>query len=312
MNLIPKQYETPDDYWRLREFFRALRVADLRPSGTWDVCSFDYWRWHTLENVWERTPQELRFWENSEGEIEAALVYGDPGVCHPMADPKTVTKTLLHEMLEIAESEFLMTLDDGRRVLFPWADVGDALLSAVLQARGYGHHSGGHATQYHGWRGLQTALLPAECPEGYRLRSMGDSDEYPSRSLASWRVFHPGEPDEGADPTGAWYRNIQRAPTYRRDLDVIAVAEESGDIVAFSTCYFDDVIRTGDIVLSGAAPPHPTVDLERAVVVETLHRLHRLGAVGAYLAWFESEPGSVYESAGFEALAVSRAWRKFF
>ena len=141
---------------------------------------------------------------------------------------------------------------------------------------------------------------------------MGDTDEHPSRSLASWRVFHPGEPDEGADPDGAWYANIQRAPLYRRDLDVVAVAKETGDIVAFSTCYFDDVLRTGNIVLAGAAEPHPHEELERAVVMETLSRLHHFGAVGCYLCWFESEPGSVYQSAGFEVKAVSRAWRKCF
>jgi len=311
MNLICKQYETPDDYWRMREFFRALHIADPRPSGTWDVCTFDYWRWHTLENVWERPPEELRYWETADGAIAAVLVYGDPGVCHPMADPEVATEELLGEMLERAESEFLWTLDDGRQVLFPWADVGDGMLSAVLEARGCELHSGGHATQYHGWRSLQEAPTPTEIPEGYILRTMGDSDEHPLRSLASWRVFHSGEPDEGADLTGAWYGNVKRAPTYRRDLDVVAVAEESGDIVAFSTCYFDDVARTGNIVLAGDARPHLQEKLERAVVVETLSRLHHLGAVGAYLSWFESEPGSIYESAGFEAQAVSRAWRKF-
>ncbi len=261
----------------------------------------------------ERPPQhELRYWETSEGRIAAVLVHGDPGVCHPMADPKAVTEDLLHEMLEIAESEFLTKLDDGRQVLFPWADVDDELLNSVLDARGYELHSGGHATEYHGWQCLRDTPTPAELPEGCILRSMGDADEHPSRSLASWRVFHAGEPDEGADPNGAWYRNIQRPPLYRRDFDVVAVAEGSGDIVAFSTCYFDDVLRTGNIVLAGAAQPHPQEALELAVVVETLSRLHHLGAVGTYLSWYESEPGSVYESAGFTDQVVARAWRKFF
>jgi mycothiol synthase len=312
MTFIHKQYESPDDYWRIREFFRSLRAADPRPSVNWDVCDFDYWRWHTLENVWERDPQELQYWEHSDGQLAAVLVYGDPGVCHPMADPKTVTADLLHEMLGIAESEFVTALDDGRRVLFPWAQKDDALLNSVLEARGYEHGSGGHSTAYHGWRDLQEAPASSEIPAGYALSSMGDADEYPSRSLASWRVFHPGEPDEGADPTGLWYRNIQRAPLYRRDLDVVAIEEKSRDIIAFSTCYFDDVSRTGTILLSGAAQPHPEEELERAVVIETLRRLHWLGAIGCYLSWFESDPGNVYESAGFQAKAVSRAWKKLF
>lgn len=311
MNFTRKQYETPDDYWRIREFFRMLRAANLRPSGNWDVCDFDYWRWHTLENVWERSPDELRYWEAVDGQVAAVLVYGDPGVCHPMADPKAVTEDLLHEMLGIAESEFLTKLNDGRQVLFPWADVDDVLLNTVLEARGYEHHSSGHATQYHGWQSLRDAPTPAELPEGYILRSMGDTDEHPSRSLASWRAFHPGEPDEGADPEGAWYRNIQRAPLYRRDLDVVAVEERSGDIVAFSTCYFDDVLRTGNIVLVGTAPPHQRKGLGKAAVTETLRRLYWLGAVGAYVSWYEPEPGALYRSCGFTDQEIGRAWRKY-
>jgi len=312
MDFIGRQYKTDDDYWRIRAFFRNLRAEDLRPSVTWNVADFDYWRWHTLENVWERDPHELAYWEDQRGEIIAVLVYGDPGVCHPMAAPKAVTAELLHAMLEKAESEFPWHLDDGRGVLFPWSQTDDVLLNTVLETRGYELGVGGHAREYHGWCALKRTPLGAKTRRGYSLRSMGELDDLPSRSLASWRVHHPGEPDEGADPKGAWYQNVQRAPLYRRDLDVVAVDDSSGHIVAFSTCYFDDVTRTGTILLTGAAQPHPVEDLERAVIAETLRRLHWLGAIGAYLSWFESGPGAVYESAGFEVGAISHAWRKFF
>ncbi len=248
MNLIRKHYETSDDYWRMREFFRTLRAAAPHPSGNWDVGNFDYWRWHGLENVVERPPHELRYWETPTGRIAAVLVQGDPGVCHPMADPEGATEDLFSDMLDVAESEFLTRLSDGRQGLFVWADVDNAPLNSVLEARRYEHHSSDHATEYHGRQSLLEEPPTAKIPEGYIVRSMGDADEHPSRSLASWRAFHPGEPDEGADPKGAWYRSVKRAPTYRRDLDVVAVAEEIGAIVSFSTCYFDDVLRTGTVV----------------------------------------------------------------
>ena len=311
MTLKCKQYETPDDYWRVREFFRTLRAADPRPSEKWHVGDFDHWRWHYLENVVERPPHELRYWEAPDGQIGAVLVQGDPGVCHPMADPKVVTESLLTEMLEIAESEFTMTLRDGRRDTFVWADEKDDCLNALLRSRGYEHGQGDHAVEHNAWQALPQAPGSAPLPDGYLLRSMGDTDEHPSRSLASWRAFHPGEPDEGADPEGAWYRNVKRAPLYRRDLDVVAVAEGSGEIVAFSTCYFDDVLRTGNIVLVGTAPPHQRKGLGKAVVTETLRRLHWLGAVGAYASWYEPVPGALYQSCGFTDFEIGRAWRKF-
>lgn len=304
-----RQYASPDDYWHAREFFRALLVSNPRPSGNWHVGAFDYWRWHWLENVVERPPHELRYWEVAHGRIGAVLVQGDPGVCHPMVDPVITSQGLRHEMLDIAESEFTTILRDGRRATFVWSDVKDECLNAVLEARGYELSEGGHSTEHHGWQTLPAAPNPAPLPKGYVIRSMGDVDELQARNLASWRSFHPGESDEGAGPTGDWYRNVQRAPLYRRDLDVVAVAE-SGDIAAFSTCYYDDVSRTGEIVLVGSAPPHQRKGLGKAVVTETLRRLHHLGAIGAYVSWYEPEAGALYESVGFTDQEIGRAWRK--
>jgi mycothiol synthase len=304
-----KLYASSEDYWRIREFLRRLRIAHPRPSGIWHVGAFDFWRWHWLETVVERPPTELRFWETSGGEIASVLVQGDPGVCHPMADPNLATEDLLHEMLDVAEREFPTTLGDGRRAVFAWSDEGDLLLSGVLAARKYALASGGHATEYNAWKALTSEPAPVDLPAGYALRSMGDVDELPARSLASWRAFHPGEPDEGADRTGDWYRNLQRAPLYRRDLDVVAVAE-NGDIAAFAFCYFDDVARVGDILLPGSVPSHPQETLERAVIVEILRRLRDLGATGAYLSWYESDPSAVYASAGFTDWEIGRAWKK--
>ena len=310
MTYTLRQYDSPSDYWRAREFFRALRISSTRPSGHWHVGAFDFWRWHWLENVAERPPTELRYWETAEGEIEAVLVQGDPGVCHPMADPRTATEPLYHAMLDVAERDFTTVLQDGRRVTFAWADVMDDCLNRVLEARGYELHEGGHTIEYHGWHALSTAPRAKPAPAGYVIRSMRDGDELPARSLASWRSYHPGEPDEGADPTGGWYRNIQRAPLYRRDLNVVAIAEDA-DIAAFATCYFDDVSRTGVFVLISAVPPHQERGLEEAVLSETLRRLHTMGAIGAYLSWYESDPGTLYESVGFADQEVSRAWRRF-
>jgi len=309
MDFTCRQYQTADDYWRVRKFFRELRATDPRPSENWHVGDFDYWRWHTLENVVERPPNELRFWETPDGRIAAVLTQGDPGVCHPMADSRFVTEDLLQEMLETAEFEF-PTLRDGQRVLFAWADEKNDLLNSVLRSRGYEHGQGDHAVEHNAWQALLLPPPSASLPNSYAIRSMGDADEHPSRSLASWRAFHPGEPDEGADPEGSWYANVKRAPTYRRDLDVVAVAQASGDIVAFSTCYFDDVSRTGAIVLVGTAPAHQRKGLGKAVVTETLRRLHGLGGVGAFVSWYEPVPGALYQSCGFTDFEIGNAWKK--
>ena len=310
MTLHMKQYTSPADYWQAREFLRALHVRNLRPSGTWHVGVFDYWRWHWLENVVEREPHELRFWESPEGEMVSVLIQGDPGVCHPLVNPEYQSIELEHEMLNVAEEYLTTQTRDGQRIVFVWADVKDECLNDVLQERGYEMHESAHSTEHHGWQALPSSPESAPLPNGYVLRSMGDVDELPARSLASWRAFHPGESDDGHDPTGDWYRNIQRAPLYRRDLDVVAVAE-SGDIASFCICYFDDVSRTGVFVLAGTAPAHQRKGLGRAVMIEALRRLHHLGAVGAYVSWYEPPEGALYESVGFTDQEMGQAWKKY-
>ena len=39
--------------------------------------------------------------------------------------------------------------------------------------------------------------------------------------------------------------------------------------------------------------------------------LYWLGAVRAYVSWYEPVPGALYESCGFADQEIGRAWRKF-
>ena len=91
------------------------------------------------------------------------------------------------------------------------------------------------------------------------------------RSWLSWKAFHSDEPDERYEGW-EWYRNVQRFPLYRRDLDLVAVAPD-GELAAFCTVWFDDVTRTGSFELVGAHPAHQRRGLGRAVMYEGLRRL---------------------------------------
>ena len=91
----------------------------------------------------------------------------------------------------------------------------------------------------------------------------------------------------------------------------MAVTSDSQEIAAFSTAYFDDSTRTGVVVLVGTAHEHQRKGLGKAVVTETLRRMHWLGAVAASVTWTEHVPGLLYQSCGFRDIEVGRAWRKF-
>jgi mycothiol synthase len=310
MSIQMRHYRDASDYWRARAFFRELHKLDDRPGGNWHVAHFDYWRWHWLENVVERCPDELCLWETDEGRIAAILNQGDPGVCHIQLHPEFRTARLLDEMAATAEREYVATYD-GRRVIWIWTMKDEDDLHEVLAARGFSEQpEGGHSVETHGRRSLVGPIPPVPLREGFTIRSMGDLDELPKRSLASWRSFHPDESDFGCDKTGSWYRNVQRAPLYRRDLDLVAVAP-NGDIASFSLCFFDDVSQTGVFVLDGTARQYQRLGLCKAAMTEALRRLQWLGAETAYVAWYEAPAGALYESVGFLEQRIGRVWVKW-
>jgi mycothiol synthase len=140
------------------------------------------------------------------------------------------------------------------------------------------------------------------------VRSLGDDAELRARSWASWKAFHPNEPDVAYEGWG-WYPNIQRAPLYRRELDIVAVAS-NGEVASFCTVWFDDVTRTGAFEPVGTAPAHQRQGLGKAVIGEGLRRLVCLGATLATVGSYNAPAHALYASMGFTSYDLAEPWVK--
>ena len=126
------------------------------------------------------------------------------------------------------------------------------------------------------------------------MRALGGEEELPSRSWASWRAFHPENPDEEYDGW-EWYRKIQRMPLYRRDLDIVAVTA-GGAVAAFCTLWYDDVTRSGYFEPVGTAPEHQRRGLATAVMHEAMRRLQRMGGTLATVGGLSSAADALYRA----------------
>jgi mycothiol synthase len=283
--------EHENDFWRIRNFLREVFLLNGRRERSWHVARLDYWRWHFIANCGTCGPVEqvTRIWETSDGQIA--------GVLHPVASgeaflhlhPRFRTPAQEDEMLAYAEQHLAAVDAAGRRRLFVLADPDDALRQQLLRRRGYARR--GQPVQQ--WRrDLASPLPPPPVPPGYTLRSMGDEAEFPARSWASWRAFHPGEPDQDYDGW-EWYANIQAAPLYRRDLDIVAAAP-AGEIAAFCTIWYDDATRSAVCVLVGAVPEHQRRGLASAVMLEGLRRLQWLGGTLALANGYDAAANALY------------------
>jgi mycothiol synthase len=306
MKLIHRKYQSEDDYWAIRRFLREVFMLHDRREVGWPLYRWDYWRWHVNENILCLDLSAAVFlWETVDGRLAAVLHPDGPGEAFLQVHPAWRSAELDVAMMSVAETQFAVTQADGCQRLVIWAHQDDVLRQDLLQRRGYVK---GDYPEFQRRRCLDVSIPDFQPPAGYTLRALGDVDEHPARSWVSWKAFHPDEPDERYEGW-AWYRNVQRAPLYRRDLDLVAVAPD-GELAAFCTLWFDDVTRTAAFEPVGTHPAHQRRSLGKALMAEGLRRVADLGATLCTVGSYSEAAGALYASLGFSEYDLSEPWVK--
>jgi ribosomal protein S18 acetylase RimI-like enzyme len=295
-----------DETWRIRAFLREVFLLNGRREVSWHVNRFDYWRWHGVENMRQTRLEDVHMWETEDGRIAAVLNPEGPGDAFLQVHPNLRTPALDEEMLAVAEKHLAAPGPDGQRKLWIWVDEKDEIRQGILERRGYARHDGAITEAHYRFRPLSRPIPAVPVAAGYTVRSLGGVEEFPARTYVSWQAFHPDEPDEGYEGW-EWYHNIQRAPLYRRDLDIVAVAAD-GEFASFCTVWFDDVTRSGVFEPVGTAPAHQRRGLGKAVMCEGLRRLQRLGATMAYVGSYTPPAHALYASVGFRDYDLFELW----
>ena len=295
MRYKSRPYQTEDDFWRMRDLLRQTFLLNGRRARSWHVARLDYARWHSCLNCARVQLQDVAFlWEDA-GQLLAMLMPdGGPGEAHLVIHPQRRTPELERDMLAVAEERLASTTGARRRQLSVWAPEHDALRRGLLVERGYAKADGAESTWY---RDLTVPLPAAPVAPGYSVRALGDGLELLERCYASGLGFHDGDiavaVDNRNDPT--WYRNIQTAALYRRDLDLVAVAPD-GAIAAFCTIWFDDATRSAYFEPVATVPAHQRRGLARAVMTEGLRRVQRMGATTAIVGGYSPAANALYRA----------------
>jgi ribosomal protein S18 acetylase RimI-like enzyme len=306
MKLSLRKYRSDDDYWRIRQFLRELFLLNERREVAWPLYRWDYWRWHVNENIFRFNLNAAVFlWETSQGCLAAVLHPDMKGEAFLQVHPELQTPELEVAMISTAETQYAITGGNGLQRLRIWVHESDYLRQDLLRRRGY---SKGNTPEHQRRRCLDQPIGEFPAPEGYTIRALGDVDEHPARSWVSWKAFHPDEPDSAYEGW-EWYRNVQRAPLYRRDLDLVAAAPD-GELAAFCTLWFDDVTRTAAFEPVGTHPAYQRRGLGKAVMAEGLRRARDLGATLCSVSSYDKPAGALYASVGFTEYDLSEPWRK--
>ena len=306
MKLSMRKYQSEDDFWRIRNFLRDVFIQNDRRMLCWPVARWDYWRWHGIMNIGDGTLETgVYLWETPNGEIAAVLNREGAGQAFLQVHPAFKSAALEEQMISQAEEYLKTTSRRGDLVLWVWLVSGDSLRQEILERRGYTHREDADEHQWR--RDLEEAIPESPAREGYLIRSLGDVSELPLRSWASWRAFHPDEPDENYEGWD-WFVNIQSAPLYRRDLDIIA-ATPDGQIASFCTIYYDDATRSAVTPLVGTAASHQRRGLCKAVLCEGMRRLQKMGCTRIFSKATDPAAEALYGSV-MNVKYTSETWIK--
>jgi GNAT superfamily N-acetyltransferase len=302
-----RRYQTEDDFWCMRELLRAAFVLNGGRERSWHVARLEYARWHMCLNVANVRLEDIaHLWENDGRLIAFTMPDGGFGEAYFCVDPSLDTPELQAEMLRVAQEHLAETAPDGARRLCIWVPQQDSRRQELLRKGGY---SRGEWLETQWCRDLNAPIPDVPAPPGYVIGPMGDGVELLERCYASGLAFHDGDiqiaVQNREDPT--WYRNIQRAPSYRRDLDLVAVASD-GAVAAFSTIWFDDVTRSAYFEPVGTVPSHQRRGLGRLILTEGLKRLQRIGATRAFVSGMGPGANALYASVFGPDYELNESW----
>ena len=312
MKPIMRPYRNEEDYWRTRQFLRDVMLANGLSQHSWHVACLDYWWWFVNPHIEKfDLTQAMFFWETEAGEIAAVLNPQGKGEAYLQMHPKFRTRELEEEMILTAEKHLKHQNKEGTQSIWVFADSNDAIRHEILQGLGYQKVERPGMSEVVHIASLENEIAEVETPKGYTIRALGDGLELLERCYASGLGFHDDDihtaRENRDDPT--WYHDIQSAPLYRRDLDIVAVADD-GSIAAFCTVWFDDVTRTAYFEPVATVPKHQRHGLGKAVLTEGLRRLKRMGAKLATVGGYSERANALYFSVFGKEHEVSEPWEK--
>ncbi len=308
MKFQTSSFQPDRDYDQLRQFLRDAFFMNNHIEMNWFVQRFDYFYWHIWKNCLEQPPQKCAIIVRDDNANFLGAIFQESfGAVALQTHPHRCTKELLAFMVERAEETYFKRSQDGGKKLYIACELQDKLKTEVLLHRGYRIATGEDRC---GRIYLPDFEPVVTVPEGFSLRSLGTRDELPARSWVSWRAFHPNEPDEKYEGW-EWYLNIQKAPLYKRDLDIVAVADD-GTLAGFVTIWFDDVTRSGYFEPVGVEPIFHRRGIARAMLHEGLRRLKEIEAQWAFLDSNEGPVHTIYDKCGFKETLMYKSWLKEF
>lgn len=290
-------YQDETDYARMRGLLRETYPLTVPPLNC-TLGDLDWWRTTTNDPA---VLSKVQLWFDEIGTL-IAFVWPGANQIDVMIRPNH--RRLEEQILTQAEADYSQDLagaDQARKFQY-WSDEVDQVRNLMLQEHGYSRTEG-----YLAFHTLPLTQRPAarQLPAGYTLRHVQGEADLEQRVAAHRSAFHPSR------MTVEKHRAVMASPTYRPELDLMAVAPD-GTVAACTIVWFDETNRMGIFEPVACHQDYQRRGLASAVMVEGLRRLFDLGAQVAHVnAWREDSAGAgLYRALGFAVIGRIFAWEK--
>jgi GNAT superfamily N-acetyltransferase len=312
MKLTMRPYKNDDDYWRIRQFLRHVMQRNARREFSWHVARLDYWWWRINEsNEKINLAEKVFIWETDTGQIAAVLNPEGDGDAFLQIDPDLTSPELLDEMVAVAEEHLTIIAREGNRKMQVYTDSNDEALQEILARRAFQRVERQDFSEIQHRRNLDDPLPQLEETPGYTIRALEGGLEFLERCYASGLGFHDDDINIARDNRDhpEWYRSIQLAPLYRRDMYIVAIASD-GSVASFCTIWFDDLSLTAYIEPVATVPAHRQKGLGKATIFYGLHRLKQMGCKVAFVGGYSPAANALYFSVMGPEHDISQPWEK--
>jgi len=311
-------YQPDQDFVRVRDFLARTYGLFAAPVN-WGIERWNYARYFiapmlgaygTEDETPEGSLRTIRFWEDSvalwetqDGEIAgvACIEHADPahrgfGEFYIQRHPDHLD--LIGEMLAHGEAHYRNPKDN--HVLL-WIYEDDEPLLAAASRRGYAKRAEPVSTHLEYTIGEIPEL---QLPRGFRLISMVEENDIEKRREVFGRSFNHSDPREW--PSAFAYRELQKAPDYRKEHDLVIVAPD-GTYASCCIVWYNESHRIGHLEPLGTRPEFRRRGLATQIQREGLRRLKALGATRMPMTG-GFDP--FYLAFGFRHVRNAHAWVK--
>lgn len=295
MGVLSRGYRNEDD---LRRLHRLL------------IESFEINQ--TMHNWWIERFESGLYFLPEEWSKGLCLWYDDAvlvGAVHPRSGGLNEVYIQIHphyryledEMIPWAEDTLTQQNHEDRESLSFWVYEYDTSRQRLLESLGYEKSD---QYRYERWRSLKAPIQDEKLPEGYQIRPLSQEGDADLMAQALNRAFNR------TIHTGEYYRKVQSAPSYRRDLDLAVIALD-GSIAAFATAWYHPENNIGAFEPVGSHPKHRRKGLAKSVVSVGMRRLKKLGATRVNVGTgMNPVANSFYVSLGFTDYHKSYEWKR--